>query len=139
MDQPWKTIGHAVTKVEPGTQIFVRGGDYLESVIIQKSGKAGQPIRLAAYEQEKVIIDGKENPAIEAHGSYWIMDGLQLASSADRVFKLNSQYWRIHSNVIRGSVYIWGDHNILENNEIDGSRHLGNENGIMEDGEQKFQ
>jgi parallel beta-helix repeat protein len=138
LEHPWKTIQFAADHVRPGAVIFVREGIYLEGVHITVSGLSGNPILLSAYNDDSVMIDGGDLRAISGDADYWVVNGFILKSAADRVVRLNSKSWTIQSNTIYGAVYVWGDHNILVDNEIDGSMHLGNENGIMEDGPMSF-
>jgi parallel beta-helix repeat protein len=138
LDHPWKTIQYAVDRAKPGTTIFLRGGLYSESIHITNAGKEGKPIQLSAYNDESVTIDGGQLITITGDAEYWIINRLNLQSSADRIIRLNSNNWIIRSNHILGAVYLWGNHNTLDDNEIDGSRHTGNENGLMEDGPYSF-
>ena len=135
---PWKTIQFAVDHIRPGGVIFVREGIYSEGVHITKAGKLGKPILLSVYDSDSVTIDGGDASAITGEAAYWMVKGFTLESAADRVVRLNSNNWTIQSNFIHGAVYLWGDHNIVVDNEIDGSKHLGNENGFMEDGPFSF-
>jgi parallel beta-helix repeat protein len=133
-NSPWKTVQHAVDKVKPGDTILLRAGEYSEAVHIVKSGLHEKPIYLKAFPGESVAIDGGEAAAIKADASYWVIDSLTLHSSADRTLSLHTTNFQINNNVIYGAIYIWGSYNTISNNEIDGSRHAGNENGIMDDG-----
>jgi parallel beta-helix repeat protein len=66
IDQPWKTIQHAVDMLMPGDTVYVRGGVYYERVFLTGSsgneGKSGNEseghITYAAYPGEQVILDG---------------------------------------------------------------------------------
>ena len=125
------------TYFQEGSSLFV-DGIYSEGVHITKSGELGKPILLSVYNNDSVTIDGGDTSAITGEGAYWMVKGFTLESAADRVVRLNSNNWTIQSNTIHGAVYLWGDHNIVVDNEIDGSKHLGNENGFMEDGPSSF-
>ncbi len=135
---PWKTIQYAVDHIKPGGVIFVRQGQFFESIHIKGSGELGKPILISSYNDDNVTIDGGMSPAITGNADFWIVKGFTLKSKADRVMRLNTNNWKILSNTIYGAVYLWGNHNILEENDIDGSGHLGNENGFMEDGAPSF-
>jgi|WetSurMetagenome_2_1015567.scaffolds.fasta_scaffold73208_1 parallel beta-helix repeat protein len=137
-EHPWKTIQFAVDRIKPGGVIFVRQGQFFENIHINRSGEQGKPILLSSYNKDDVTIDGGLYPAITGNADFWIVKGFTLKSKADRVLRLNTNNWKILTNTIFGAVYLWGDHNILEKNDIDGSRHLGNENGFMEDGPSSF-
>ncbi len=133
-DQPWLTIQFAVSHVKPGDTVLVRGGEYGEGVRIGVSGTKDKPIRLKGFPGEAISIDGGEVPALFAEANYWIVESISFHSISDRAIRLNSSHWELTENKIYGAVYIWGNNNILRNNEVDGSRHVGNENGIMDDG-----
>lgn len=135
IDQPWRTVQYAVDHAHPGATIYVRGGDYNEAVDITSAGQAGKLITVAGYENEKASIDGGSRPAITGTTQYWILRNLNLTSSADRTIWLEPvSNWGIFDNYILGAIVIIGDHNIVQGNEIDGSLHRGNENGIMDGG-----
>lgn len=82
---PWKTIQHAAQNLQAGDTVFVRGGVYQEAGIhFENSGSPGQPITMAGYEEEQVIIDGSEE-ADELPGiyltpgqSYFVIRGITI-------------------------------------------------------------
>lgn len=61
VEQPLGSIQQAVDRMQAGDTCFVRGGTYRETVEFKRSGKPGQPIRVQAYEDEQVILDGTTN------------------------------------------------------------------------------
>lgn len=65
LDHPLRTIQKAVDKAKPGDVIAVRGGTYAltDNITIATSGTASQPITLAAYQGERVVVDGEQLPA----------------------------------------------------------------------------
>ncbi|KAF9889350.1 hypothetical protein FE257_007460 [Aspergillus nanangensis] len=65
---PLKSIQAAVDLATAGSTIYLREGTYSPTTNIQitKSGSAGSPIVLQAYEGEKVVIDGEEMPGTPA-------------------------------------------------------------------------
>jgi parallel beta-helix repeat protein len=132
--KPWRSIQFAVDHTQPGKKILLMPGTYNEGVHILKAGNANNPITLTSTKDGGVIIDGGPEPAINGEADYWIIKGLQLTSKADRTIKVASSYWKIQKNKVTGAVYFWGNNNLLEENDIDGSQHLGNENGVMDDG-----
>jgi hypothetical protein len=58
IDQPWRTIQHAVENVVLSDTIYVRDGTYNEWISISNSGLPGQPITLRSYPNETVILNG---------------------------------------------------------------------------------
>ena len=141
---PWRTIQFAVDQAEPDDTIYVRAGTYNESVALRQSGIEGNPITLAAYNDEAVTINGGEAPAITAlteqwdGTQYWIIEGFILVSNAEFTLELSdwTGFWSDHmiirNNYIRGAAIVSGSYNLFEGNEVDGSQHKGNENGVQE-------
>jgi len=67
-DKPWKTLARAVTRLEPGDALYIRGGIYRENVLVNVSSTEARPITIRSYPGELAIIDGGiadfyENPA----------------------------------------------------------------------------
>ncbi len=60
LSSPFLTISKAASMVQPGDNVFVRGGTYREMVRPAKSGTASNPITFQAYNAETVIISGTE-------------------------------------------------------------------------------
>ncbi len=58
IDDPWATFEHAVDQLSPGGTLFVRQGTYRERLIPTVSGTQGDPVVIAAYPGETVVIDG---------------------------------------------------------------------------------
>lgn len=77
---PWKTIGYALTQLEPGQTLYVRGGEYEENITNPgiRSGRPDERIRVAAYPGERPVLRGLlwlNRP------SYWTIDGLNVTWS----------------------------------------------------------
>jgi hypothetical protein len=58
--QAMRSIQAAVDKLQPGDTLLIRGGTYRETVVFPRSGEAGRPITLKAYQDEKVVVSGCE-------------------------------------------------------------------------------
>ncbi len=56
--EPFATIQHAATQIQPGYTVYIREGVYRETVTPPQSGAAGYPITFEAYNGEEVIISG---------------------------------------------------------------------------------
>lgn len=119
-DQPYLTINHAVSIVQPGDTIFVRGGTYMltEGIKIKAAQNAREDARiyLWAYNGEEVIIDGSGIPHTDAksfkmarciyhnhEANYWHYKGLTLCNAKDNGMKLEGSYnivenCRFHDN-----------------------------------------
>jgi hypothetical protein len=131
--QPWQTVQFAVDHAHSGDVIYVRAGTYNEALKLSIAGQSGSLITLTSYNSESVTINGGANPAITGTASYWSVKGLTLISASDRTVRVNASGWYLGNNKITGPVYFWGSYNTVELNEIDGSKHTGNENGLMDD------
>jgi hypothetical protein len=126
---PWRTIQKAVNLAQPSETIFVRGGTYYESIQILQSGKNGLPITLTSYPGEIAEINGDGNLALYSSGpvSYWIIENLTLRSSNTHTVRFGwfheavTSYLTLRNNYIFGAVFTVGNHQLFENNEINGS------------------
>lgn len=56
--QPWKTIVHALGRLQPGDTLCLRGGVYHEQVSVAISGLPDKPVTIRSYPAEWAIIDG---------------------------------------------------------------------------------
>ena len=101
---PLATIQKAIGLVAAGGTIAVRGGTYALTTNIQitKSGTSSAPITLAAYQGEKVVIDGEalgytpgavgstipsgQRGAIHMEASYWKISGLEIVHGPYAVY-----------------------------------------------------
>ncbi len=54
------TIGDAILQVQPGDTVLLHAGVYRESVTVEKSGTADQPITLRSAEGEYVVLTGAD-------------------------------------------------------------------------------
>jgi len=55
---PWKTVNHALGRLEPGDTLCLRGGTYYEDVTVGVSGTPGRPITIRSYPGELAVLDG---------------------------------------------------------------------------------
>jgi len=56
--KPWRTINHALPKLEPGDVLYLRGGSYFENVYCAIAGTKEKPITIRSYPGELATIDG---------------------------------------------------------------------------------
>jgi hypothetical protein len=76
-EQPFRTIGHAVTNAVAGTTIWVNGGVYHEgNLVFTKSGAPGRPIVLRAVPGENAVMDGSDPDLVGAGAWQPVDDGL---------------------------------------------------------------
>ncbi len=72
--KPWRTLGLAVTKLQPGDTLYLRGGVYYEHVRTTLIGTAEQPITIRAYPGELVTLDGGLPEFQLDHAASWESD-----------------------------------------------------------------
>jgi hypothetical protein len=131
INQPWKTISYAVTKLYRGSSLFIRGGVYQEKITITNSGTLTKPILITNFENEEVIIDGNKNtlpsidkgtPLVSIVGDWIIFNNITVRYAGDlgvyangNNVTLDNLY--VHHN--RGSgVVIAGDYSLIQNSRI---------------------
>jgi hypothetical protein len=141
----WKTLQKAVSNVQPGDTLFVRGGTYSANIVISITGTSSNPIKLTNYPGETVIIDGGTGIALKSSGkiSYWIIEGLTFKSSNRYTLRLGwwgepqTDHLTIKNNRIFGANYIMGSYHLWENNTIDGTGYAGTDGdaGISDGGD----
>ncbi|MGE6630490.1 right-handed parallel beta-helix repeat-containing protein [Bacillus sp. NPDC077027] len=85
--KPFRTIQKAARMAKPGATVYIRGGTYLERLVIQHSGTKKAPIVFQAYGKEKPVISGASIKGSKANGglvdinqkSYITIKGLSIA------------------------------------------------------------
>ena len=55
--KPWKTINHALTRLNPGDTLYLRGGVFFENVTCAVAGTKKKPITIRSYPGELAVID----------------------------------------------------------------------------------
>lgn len=132
IDKPLKTISKAISLVKPGYTIFLRGGKYLfysqngNGLVIQnKSGMAGNLIKLWAYPGEKPILSFENVTStgsikgIKFTGDYWHFKGLSITNVMQT---RGSNYTTNYSNSFQATN---SNNNIFENLDIYKNQGMG--------------
>lgn len=70
-DQPWATINFALTQINPGDTLVLRGGRYFERVKVNIKSLATQPTTIRAYPGEVPVIDGSERQFLNSPTTAW--------------------------------------------------------------------
>ncbi|WP_437320978.1 right-handed parallel beta-helix repeat-containing protein [Sorangium sp. So ce385] len=113
LDAP-TTLYKAITLVQPGQTIYLRGGEYLYVPTVEiahgNDGTPEQRKRLFAYPGEEPVLEFKDqyykkgDPAsprgVELHGSYWHLEGIVIANAGD-----NGLFISGHHNVVERCVF----------------------------------
>lgn len=93
-NQPWRTIAYATgssSGVMAGDSIFVRAGNYPETVTPAISGTAAAPILLRNYQNETVSLDpGRFR--FENGKNYWHLSGFVVQHSDDSGLMVNGSH-----------------------------------------------
>jgi len=102
LKQPFKTLEKAIDVVKPGDTIYVRGGKYAcaKTIVFDKSGQEGKPIRVWAYETEKPVLDFSKawGEGFLIKGAYWHLKGLTVTNAESSGICLKSNL--AHHNTI---------------------------------------
>ncbi len=93
---PFKTIEKAVSVVNAGETIFIRGDTFrlVSTIRINKSGLSGAMISLRAFPGERPVLDftaqtqGSSNRGIRLTGSYWHIEGIDITGAGDNGLKI---------------------------------------------------
>ncbi|MEA3207049.1 MAG: hypothetical protein QOE70_106 [Chthoniobacter sp.] len=68
---PWKTLGYALRRLQPGDTLYLRGGTYYEKAFLTRSGTAEAPITIASFPSELAVIDGGLREFLESPVTSW--------------------------------------------------------------------
>ena len=131
LDKPWKLINSAVKKLKAGDTLYVRAGTYSEKVKVTVAGTASAPITIAAYGEEKPVIDGSAltmssiwEPLVEIKGNYNNVSGLEVMNSKGRGIVISSacshatlSNMNSHHHWVEGIVN-YGKYNIVQDSRI---------------------
>ncbi len=94
---PFRTIEKAVSVVQSGQTIYVRGGIYYltTTITITKSGTVNSVISLSGYPGEIPVLNfsgqalGSSNSGIVLTGSYWHIRGIEITGAGDNGMKID--------------------------------------------------
>ncbi len=100
LEQPFKTIGKAISAVTAGDTIWVRGGThvYTTTISISRNGTVSAMYHLFAYPGERPLLDfssmavSGSNRGISLSGSYWYVRGLDVKGAGDNGMHVSGSY-----------------------------------------------
>ncbi|KQO15431.1 pectate lyase [Paenibacillus sp. Leaf72] len=112
------TLAAALTQIQPGKTIYMRGGTYAFSgtVTIERTNSGSSVSArkgLVAYGSEKPVLDfsaqafASTNRGLQINGHYWFVKGLEVKGAGDN------------------GIYIGGNYNRIENVETHHNRDTG--------------
>ncbi len=94
LGSPFRTIEKAVTLVQSGQTVYVRGGTYnlTATIAIAKSGAPNSVISLFAFQDERPVLNfsGQAfgSAGIKLTGSYWHIRGIDITGAGDNGMKI---------------------------------------------------
>ncbi len=108
VDQPFRTIGKAISMVSAGDTIRVRAGThvYTATITISKSGTAAAMYHLFAYPGERPVLDfssmavSGSNRGIALSGAYWYVRGIDIKGAGDNGMHVSGSH-----NIIEGCAF----------------------------------
>ncbi len=128
LDRPFATINTGIGKLSAGDTLYLRGGTYVQTVSVGKSGTASTPITISGYPGETAVIDGQDTlPA----GDWGILFGVSGNYVTVRDLKIQQSQWfglhlsghhdqainvKVHRCKDMG-IYVGGDYSLVENCE----------------------
>lgn len=98
ISQPWASLTKAHTILQPGDNLYIRGGTYADSnnrdLDWTTSGSAGNPITIRNYTGETPIFDGDQaNWFLRIYYSHTVnnlvFDGLEFTDFANNAFRIH--------------------------------------------------
>ncbi|KAL1736837.1 polysaccharide lyase family 9 protein [Schizophyllum commune] len=110
LDAPFAIIKTAVELVVAGDTIYLHEGTHTptHNIQITKSGTTNAPYTIAAYNGEKVVVDGEELPhtpgelgdtiprsdrgIFHIEADYWVFDGLEIIRGPYAIYADNSNH-----------------------------------------------
>ncbi len=135
--QPFRTIAHAVNRMNPGDTTYVRGGIYREGPIrFKKSGSQVSPIKLLSAPDSSPVIDFSGAPKttypriLVQHSSgeryamgYITIEGFEIKNGHDGIkfHNMHNSFIRrnwIHDNRTQGILGGGGHHIVFDRNRI---------------------
>lgn len=104
LQNPFKTIEKAVSVVQAGQTIYIKGGTYnlTSTITITKSGTAGSVISMFAYPGQRPVLNFSTQAfgsrGIRLTGSYWHIKGIDITGAGDNGLKLETGSYNVIEN-----------------------------------------
>lgn len=100
---PWRTVNHALKRLQPGDTLYLRGGIYHENVYCAVAGRKDAPITIRGYPGERVIVDGGMPEFLDNPADAWV----PFSQGAPGEYRSAKAYRNV-----RDVVGLFGDSNI---------------------------
>lgn len=129
--QPWRSLNTALGRLQPGSILLVRGGEYTGPFFINKQASAAAPILVAAYPNERPVLHAGEWQGLSVqNSSYVFVRGFEVVGRAGSargrdsgLESVSSHHVHFEGNIIRdfgggGINVIHSNHVFVEFNQI---------------------
>ncbi|RDW17474.1 hypothetical protein CWR48_13190 [Oceanobacillus arenosus] len=115
--KPFRTLGKAASEANAGTTVFIRKGNYNEKLVVKHSGTKSKPITFKAYNNEKVVLSGKELKDVEGDTSLVTINNKNYVTISGLIIQDLST--DLTDETVIG-IYVTGESNhiTLENNNV---------------------
>ena len=84
LEQPWRTLAHAIEQLAPGVELVLREGRYpADSLEIDTAGETGRPMRIQGYPGETAVIETNHQEFLAPDNGQWdlVDDAINLYRS----------------------------------------------------------
>jgi hypothetical protein len=69
--QPWRSLRHAIERLQAGDTLYLRGGTYYETVQVRLAGRPDAAITIASFPGEQAVLDGGLREFFESPEDAW--------------------------------------------------------------------
>ena len=108
--RPWRSLQYALSRLQPGETLYVRGGTFVENVHISASrmhaGTPSEPVKVIAYPGERPVVKGL---LWLTNASWWHLHGINVTwnptntSGSHMVKLLGGTGWRFSNGELWGA------------------------------------
>lgn len=133
-ERPWRSLGPALQRLQPGTILLVKNGDYQGPFFVNVQATERAPVLVAAYPGHRPVLRTGEWQALGVHNSSYVyVQGFEVIGHAATgqgydvgLEAVNSHHVRFTGNVVHdtsgGGIHgIHSNHLTIERNEIYGT------------------
>ena len=118
---PWKTINHALTRIQAGDTLYLNGGVYYEHVYCSAAGAGDKKITIRSAPGELAVIDGSFRSFFESPSQAWepLPGGAPGEYRSRKPFRnLRNVHGRFGDSMIGLQIYYYAE-------DLRGERYVG--------------
>ncbi len=100
--KPFRSMQKALSVLEAGDRLYIRGGTYPLGIYIDTEGSAEAPVTISAYRNEKVVFKGDRSPHnndLRIRGSWIILKNIEIMQSYNGLVIEKGASYNIIENV----------------------------------------